>query len=59
MHEDDDPPVVVIPKAVWDILQGLDKRVARIERFVYLVTGGGTVVGTMIGFVGDYIMRHG
>lgn len=59
MPEDDGHGgVIITPKDLWDKLQSMDKRIARIERFVYTVTGGGIIIGAILGWLGNYAANH-
>lgn len=58
MPESRDGEVVITPLDLWQWMQKLDRRVARIERFVYTVTGGGIVVGVLVGWIGEYLQKH-
>lgn len=55
MPENVDGQLVITSLDIWNELQTVGKRVARLERFVYIVTGGGTVVGALLGWVANYL----
>jgi hypothetical protein len=50
--------VIITTKDVYDELQSLSRRVARMERFIYTVTGGGIVIGVVLGWVAQYVNNH-
>lgn len=50
--------MIITPVDLWEWMQKLDRRVARIERFVYTVTGGGVIVGAVLGWLGEYLQKH-